>query len=77
MTGRRSLPSHSMRIGALVLLAALITGCASGPRYGAQRKRKKGCDCPHWNRVPQHREELRATTMTLNGPPPTAHGPHH
>jgi len=77
MTGLRSLPNPSMRIGAWVLLAALITGCASGPRYGAQRKRKKGCDCPHWNQVPQRSAELRAATMTLNAPPPNDHGPRH
>jgi hypothetical protein len=45
----------------------MLTGCASGPRYGAQRKKKKGCDCPHWNRVPDHNEELRSATKKLNG----------
>jgi hypothetical protein len=26
--------------------------CAGGPRYGAARKHRKSCDCPHWNAVP-------------------------
>lgn len=35
-------------------LALLVgSGCASGPRYGAARKSRKGCDCPHWNALPK------------------------
>ena len=74
MTSERTFPPLFSRIGALALLAAVLTGCASGPKYGAAKKRKKGCDCPHWNRVPERGHELRAATMKLNGPPPTADG---
>jgi len=32
-----------------LLLVLLGVGCASGPKYGAARRKKKSCDCPHWN----------------------------
>ena len=35
----------------LLLVATLLASCASGPSYGAARKKKKSCDCPHWNAV--------------------------
>lgn len=38
-------------LGACLALVLLLGACASGPRYGAAKKQKKGCDCPHWNAV--------------------------
>lgn len=37
--------------GALVAMLLVPLGCASGPHYGASRKKSKSCDCPHWNKV--------------------------
>lgn len=77
MTGTGAFSTLMMRIGAWALLAAVITGCASGPRYGAQRKKKKGCDCPHWNWVPKHTNEVHAATMRMNGTSRSADGTRH
>jgi hypothetical protein len=48
--------------GTRLLFAALLLGCASGPRYGAShgKKKKKGCDCPHWNHVKPSDGEVHA-----------------
>ena len=43
--------------GALLATSVIGTGCAGGARYGAARKKKRGCDCPHWNAVPQQKGE--------------------
>jgi hypothetical protein len=48
------------RLLPLALIALFTASCASGPKYGAARKKKKGCDCPHWNAVWQKPGELHA-----------------
>ena len=58
--------------GAFVATCAMSTGCVSGPRYGAARKKKKGCDCPHWNAVPEQKGEDRMRSW--NSDPSTADG---
>jgi hypothetical protein len=35
----------------LLLAALLAAGCASSPKP-RKYKKKRGCDCPHWNLVP-------------------------
>lgn len=54
MNRQRSFPTMILA-GAFLALCTLGTGCASGPRYGAARKKKKSCDCPHWNAVPEQK----------------------
>ena len=49
-------PLMGLFLGALVAL----TACASGPRYGASKRKKKGCDCPTWNLVPAPAAGARA-----------------
>ena len=44
----------------------------SGPRYGAARKKKKGCDCPQWNAVPEQKGE--DGMRSWNSDPSTADG---
>jgi hypothetical protein len=42
-------------IGALLAAALLLGACANGPRYGAARKHKKSCDCPHFDALPRQK----------------------
>jgi hypothetical protein len=52
----------AMRSGAwLMVLGLVLASCASGPSYGAARKKKKGCDCPHWNAVDRPGKEVHAS----------------
>ena len=51
-------PFLGLLLGALMALSA----CASGPRYGAAKRKKKGCDCPTWNLVPAPAPGVRAQT---------------
>jgi outer membrane murein-binding lipoprotein Lpp len=60
----------SMLLGAFLTSSTVLTGCASGPRYGAARKSRKGCDCPHWNAVPKQDEQGMWSKM--NDPARTA-----
>jgi hypothetical protein len=67
----RKRPLFSMiLLGAFLTTSTVITGCASGPRYGAARKSRKGCDCPHWNAVPKQAE--KGTWSKMNTPAGTA-----
>ncbi|MCB0792291.1 MAG: hypothetical protein H6595_07875 [Flavobacteriales bacterium] len=46
------------RILALWLgLSFMMAACASGPKGVTRHKRGQKCDCPHWNRVPAHRQD--------------------
>lgn len=47
-------PTHRTLITAGTLCSAvlLMVACASGPKYGAAKRKKKSCDCPHWNHLP-------------------------
>jgi hypothetical protein len=78
MTLKRSMTTLILA-GALATL--LITpGCASGPKYGASRKREKGCDCPKWNALPQRAgQDVRVDTEDAKNDPVnvTAHVTHH
>lgn len=51
-------PLLGLLLGALFALSA----CASGPKYGAAKRKKKGCDCPTWNLVPTPAAGVRART---------------
>lgn len=53
--------SPMIRTLAWMALVVLAFACASGPRYGAARKQKKGCDCPHWNAVEKPGTEEHAS----------------
>jgi len=50
-----------------LVLGVLLSGCASGPRYGAShgRKKKKSCDCPHWNAVQPVGDEAHADARAV------------
>jgi hypothetical protein len=41
-------------IGTLLAAALLLASCATGPKYGAARKHKKSCDCPHFDALPRN-----------------------
>ena len=47
--------------GTLLAVALLLASCANGPKYGAARKHKKSCDCPHFNAVPKKDGDVRAS----------------
>lgn len=47
--------------GALLAVALLLASCANGPKYGAARKHKKSCDCPHFNAVPMRDYDVHAS----------------
>lgn len=42
---------------------ALLVGCASHPR--PYKKKKRGCDCPQWNKVDRAPEGVHASTATI------------
>ncbi|MBL7964470.1 MAG: hypothetical protein JNM31_11590 [Flavobacteriales bacterium] len=44
------------------LTGLLVLGCTSAPRHGAARKKKKGCDCPKWNRTESRQDGRHAFT---------------
>ena len=49
---RYSRSPYLTRLGVIGISAMLFMSCASGPKYGASKRKKKGCDCPHWNQAP-------------------------
>ena len=51
MHRKRSLTT--MLITGALFTSIIGAGCGNGPKYGAARKHKKGCDCPHWNAAPK------------------------
>ena len=58
---RYSRSPYLTRLGFISMSAMLFLSCASGPKYGASKHKKKGCDCPHWNHAPdQDRNGVRA-----------------
>jgi hypothetical protein len=57
-----------LRCGLWALLLLVAVGCASGPRYGAARRKKKGCDCPHWNRVDRPANGMHASLTRTADP---------
>ncbi|MBL8000899.1 MAG: hypothetical protein JNL05_02950 [Flavobacteriales bacterium] len=52
------------------LAALLAVGCASGPKYGAARRKKKSCDCPHWNQRTAPRPPGQGALHAAIDPPP-------
>jgi hypothetical protein len=65
----RTIPSlRAVLIGAFAAL--LLVGCASGPKYGAARRKKKSCDCPHWNQRPAPRAPGQEAVHAAIDPPP-------
>lgn len=73
MSARPAIPPGRDLAGrALVLLAGilLLASCASGPSYGAARKKKKSCDCPHFNRVDRPGPDVHARTGYERGDRP-------
>ncbi|MFN8351025.1 MAG: hypothetical protein U0U25_06135 [Flavobacteriales bacterium] len=67
----RSAPFRTLCLA--LLLLELGAGCAGGPKYGAARKRRKGCDCPHWNAVPR-KEQVASVSCLHIGAPTAEHG---
>ncbi|MBK9177224.1 MAG: hypothetical protein IPM46_13005 [Flavobacteriales bacterium] len=49
--------SARIRLGLLVLAMAIFSACATQP---SKYRKKRGCDCPQWNRVPDAGEGTHA-----------------
>lgn len=50
--------SARIRMGLLMLVAmAMFPACATQP---SKYRKKRGCDCPHWNRLPAEGQGIHA-----------------
>ncbi|MBK8500484.1 MAG: hypothetical protein IPL52_17105 [Flavobacteriales bacterium] len=51
----------------IIVLSSILLSTACDSRKPAKYRKKRGCDCPHWNHVPAPKDGMRSMAGDPDG----------